>query len=156
MGCRDGVYPTWTLGARGVARGGAWRRWPRPRCLGRLVPAGPHRGETALAGGRGQVAQFCSKNRPMADTPKYMQARDPNLSRSGVGHVIFAALHVLALLFAWVLLFVTVPLHILYAVMTRPKPGEPTPYTHYRCPDCREYVLNGAKVCKHCGRALAP
>lgn len=32
----------------------------------------------------------------------------------------------------------------------------PSPQTHVRCPDCREFVLNEARKCKHCGAALVP
>jgi hypothetical protein len=32
----------------------------------------------------------------------------------------------------------------------------PTPYTHVRCPDCRELVRADARKCKHCGTALTP
>ena len=32
----------------------------------------------------------------------------------------------------------------------------PTPETHVKCPDCRELVLNEARVCKHCGCRLVP
>lgn len=32
----------------------------------------------------------------------------------------------------------------------------PRPDTHVRCPDCRELVLNEARVCKHCGCRLVP
>lgn len=32
----------------------------------------------------------------------------------------------------------------------------PTPETHRKCPDCRELVLNDARVCKHCGAHLVP
>lgn len=32
----------------------------------------------------------------------------------------------------------------------------PTPETHVKCPDCREFVLRDAKVCKHCGCKLVP
>lgn len=32
----------------------------------------------------------------------------------------------------------------------------PRPETHVRCPDCRELVLRGARVCKHCGCRLVP
>lgn len=32
----------------------------------------------------------------------------------------------------------------------------PSPYTHVRCPDCRELVLKEAKKCKHCGCGLVP
>ena len=34
--------------------------------------------------------------------------------------------------------------------------GIPHPDTHVKCPDCRELVLNEAKVCKHCGCKLIP
>jgi hypothetical protein len=32
----------------------------------------------------------------------------------------------------------------------------PSPSTHVKCPDCRELVLNEARVCKHCGCRLVP
>jgi hypothetical protein len=32
----------------------------------------------------------------------------------------------------------------------------PSPKTHIRCPDCREFVLKDARKCKHCGAALVP
>jgi hypothetical protein len=34
--------------------------------------------------------------------------------------------------------------------------GIPHPDTHVRCPDCREFVLNEASICKHCGCKLIP
>jgi len=34
--------------------------------------------------------------------------------------------------------------------------GEPRPATHVKCPDCREFVLKDARVCKHCGCKLIP
>lgn len=34
--------------------------------------------------------------------------------------------------------------------------GRPNPNTHVKCPDCREFVLREAKVCKHCGCKLIP
>jgi len=34
--------------------------------------------------------------------------------------------------------------------------GAPTPKTHVKCPDCKELVLNEARVCKHCGCQLIP
>ena len=33
---------------------------------------------------------------------------------------------------------------------------KPHPNTHVRCPDCREFVLKEARVCKHCGCKLIP
>jgi cytochrome bd-type quinol oxidase subunit 2 len=37
-----------------------------------------------------------------------------------------------------------------------PNPGDPAPSTHVKCPDCREFVLIDARVCKHCGCRLIP
>ncbi|MNS05831.1 hypothetical protein D3C72_372420 [compost metagenome] len=37
-----------------------------------------------------------------------------------------------------------------------PENAPPSPKTHVKCPDCRELVLNEAKVCKHCGCKLIP
>jgi len=48
-----------------------------------------------------------------------------------MGHLIFIILHILAIVFGFVLLFVTVPLHLIYAVMGSRKGGvlryEPNP-----------------------------
>jgi hypothetical protein len=35
-------------------------------------------------------------------------------------------------------------------------PLAPTPETHVRCPDCREFVFVDAVKCKHCGAKLVP
>ena len=35
-------------------------------------------------------------------------------------------------------------------------PDAPRPDTHVRCPDRKEFVLNEANVCKHCGAKLIP
>lgn len=32
----------------------------------------------------------------------------------------------------------------------------PSPDTHVRCPDCREFVLMDARKCKHCGSTIVP
>ncbi len=34
--------------------------------------------------------------------------------------------------------------------------NNPSPQTHVRCPECQEWVLKGAKICKHCHTKLAP
>jgi len=77
-----------------------------------------------------------------------------------MGHFVFIVLHVLAFISAGMLLFITIPLHIIYAVQTdkaaRADPERPTPETHVRCPDCKELVRNDANVCKHCGCKLTP
>jgi hypothetical protein len=75
-----------------------------------------------------------------------------------MGHAIFILLHLVALLFAAWLLFITVPLHIIYSVQAgkAEDPERPTPETHVRCPDCKELVRKDANVCKHCGCRLTP
>lgn len=44
---------------------------------------------------------------------------------------------------------------IIVPSLDRPK-GEPTPDTHIKCPDCREFVIKDARKCKHCGCILVP
>jgi hypothetical protein len=75
-----------------------------------------------------------------------------------MGHLIFLVLHVLALLFGPVLLFITIPAHLIYAAVGSRKrePNTPHPDTHVRCPDCKELIFKEAKVCKHCGCKLIP
>jgi predicted amidophosphoribosyltransferase len=71
-----------------------------------------------------------------------------------VGHLLFLILHVCALLFGMLALLVTIPLHLIYAVV-RSKPT-PSGWTHTVCPYCREYVHREASVCPHCRRELVP
>ena len=75
-----------------------------------------------------------------------------------MGHLIFIVLHLIALLFGAILLFVTIPAHLIYIAMKSKKrdPNAPTPWSHVRCPDCKELVLKEATVCKHCGCKLVP
>jgi len=79
-----------------------------------------------------------------------------------MGHAIFIVLHLLAVAFGAVLLFVTIPLHLIYAVNRRTAKGVataqpgPSARTHNHCPDCQEFVLKSANVCRFCGRALQP
>lgn len=35
-------------------------------------------------------------------------------------------------------------------------PAGPDPALQIRCPECREWILRGARKCKHCGSAVAP
>lgn len=80
-----------------------------------------------------------------------------------MGHFIFLILHFIAVMFGFVALFITIPLHLMYAssrktaknttklmrstVNTKQDEGE-----RVRCPDCKELILKEAIVCKHCGR----
>lgn len=71
-----------------------------------------------------------------------------------MGHLLFVILHLVAILFALVGLFVTIPLHIIYAVVRRGSRQQDT-RTRVACPMCKELVLEGARLCKHCGATLA-
>jgi ribosomal protein L40E len=74
-----------------------------------------------------------------------------------MGHFGFICLHLAALLFFAVALFVTVPLHIVYSILAgRSGPASATRATHVICPTCRELVHKEATKCRHCGQALVP
>lgn len=68
--------------------------------------------------------------------------------RSGFGWFILGGM------FSLIALFVVTVLPSQKAVPR--DPNAPTPDTHVRCPDCREYVYKDARKCKHCGIALVP
>jgi hypothetical protein len=74
-----------------------------------------------------------------------------------MGHLVFLLIHVAAVLFFPLALWVTLPLHLIYGVVGGSRRGDsPSPWTHVRCPDCKEVVRNDARVCRHCGCRLAP
>jgi cytochrome c oxidase assembly factor CtaG len=78
-----------------------------------------------------------------------------------MGHLLFVLLHAGLVLFAPVLLVVTVPLHLIYAAVRGNRapardPAAPAPETHVRCPDCRELVHKEARRCRFCGITLIP
>jgi hypothetical protein len=82
-----------------------------------------------------------------------------------MGHVIFIVLHLISVLFVFPMLLLTVPLHMIYAALSR-KSGQSTPfipgpgdiaagYVHeVNCPYCRELIRSDALKCKHCGSLL--
>ena len=78
------------------------------------------------------------------------------------GHVVFIVLHIVAIVFGFVFLIITIPAHLIYAAVSgksekAPSDAEtPTAETHVRCPACRELVRSDASKCKHCGTALVP
>jgi uncharacterized paraquat-inducible protein A len=85
----------------------------------------------------------------------------PQEDPRGMGHFIFLMLHLAAFLFfgiGW--LFITVPVHLVYAALAGRAPAAvvdaPSPETHVRCPECRELILKDARKCKHCGTRLVP
>ena len=79
-----------------------------------------------------------------------------------MGHVVFLVLHLLAFIFIWPGLLVTVPAHLIYAAVKGRQPkgrsaaDEPNARTHVRCPECRELVRMDATRCKHCSAPLVP
>jgi hypothetical protein len=61
----------------------------------------------------------------------------------------------------WFILGCLLPLFALLLVALMPAikardPLAPSPSTHVRCPDCREFVYKDASKCKHCGITLVP
>ena len=73
-----------------------------------------------------------------------------------MGHLFFVLMHVAAVLFYPLALWLTLPLHLIYGVLGRRRAGAPTRWTHVRCPDCKELVRKDAVVCRHCGCRLVP
>jgi hypothetical protein len=75
-----------------------------------------------------------------------------------MAHLLFLVMHACAIFFAPLLLLLTVPLHLIYGASSGRRSSEPHPTrsTHLRCPQCRELVLNEARLCKHCGTKLIP
>lgn len=68
--------------------------------------------------------------------------------RSGFGYFI---LSLLLSPIIGILIAIGVP-----TINTQPQAGTPHPDTHVKCPDCKEFILKEANVCKHCGCKLVP
>ena len=75
-----------------------------------------------------------------------------------MGHFLFIIQHLVAILFGMLLLFVTIPLHLIYAAVRSSKVKEPvpTPKTHHHCPECPELIRLDARVCRFCNCKLEP
>jgi len=76
-----------------------------------------------------------------------------------MGHLLFLILHFIAAMFGAVLLFVTIPLHLIYGAASSkpaPDPNRPQPRTHVICPSCRELVRRDASICRFCRQGLVP
>jgi len=60
----------------------------------------------------------------------------------------------------WFLLGLCFGVFALFVVAVLPSRARdknaPSPNTHVKCPDCREFVLRDARICKHCGCKLLP
>lgn len=73
-----------------------------------------------------------------------------------MGHIVFLVLHLLAILLGFVLLFVTIPAHLIYSAARSRRSTESDRGDTTRCPTCREVVRRDASRCKHCGETLVP
>jgi hypothetical protein len=60
----------------------------------------------------------------------------------------------------WFILGCIFPILSFLAILVLPTvpndDDKPSPKTHVKCPDCKEFVLKDANVCKHCGCKLVP
>lgn len=58
--------------------------------------------------------------------------------------------------FVWFFLSVLLSplLSLLLVLVLKDLTNEPNGTSHVKCPDCREFILKDARVCKHCGYRL--
>jgi len=81
-----------------------------------------------------------------------------------MGHLLLVILHLVCLFVFWAGLLLTVPLHLIYAVMSsrrnaaelREQDAQRELSQMVRCGECRELVRWDAIKCKHCGAQLTP
>ena len=68
-----------------------------------------------------------------------------------VGNIIFIVLHIVAVLFGFWMLIITIPAHLIFLAIGGRGATAPTADTHRRCVMCAELILKDAIKCKHCG-----
>lgn len=81
-----------------------------------------------------------------------------------LGHFIFCVLHLISLFAFAAALVLTIPLHLIYAVLSSRAKDQREQADQARreqvpqvaCPECRESVRWDALKCKHCGAKLTP
>jgi hypothetical protein len=79
-----------------------------------------------------------------------------------MGHLLLVILHVVAAFAFWPALFVTVPLHLVYGVMSARSDAADEAASRARdaaellrpCPKCAELIQRAAVVCRHCGASV--
>lgn len=79
-----------------------------------------------------------------------------------MGHVLLFALHVIAIFFYWPALFVTMPAHLVYGIMTAQSDKAERAQEQARdaaallrpCSKCAEPIQRAAVVCRYCGAAV--
>lgn len=69
-----------------------------------------------------------------------------------MGNFIFVVLHVIAVVFGFWMLVITIPAHLIYVAVSGKSADADG--DRVKCPACAELILREAKVCKHCGHAL--
>jgi predicted amidophosphoribosyltransferase len=85
-----------------------------------------------------------------------------------MGHIIFVILHLIALIFGWVFLLITIPMHLIYSAASKPKTlredgkqrgggllGQLVDevyvgYAMRNCPYCKKKVMKDASKCPYC------
>lgn len=77
----------------------------------------------------------------------------PGLNASSRKHPSAGGIWLLNIFFGWTVLGWLIAL--IWSASGSPT-SAPSPSTHVKCPDCREFVLKEARVCKHCGCRLTP
>jgi predicted amidophosphoribosyltransferase len=71
-----------------------------------------------------------------------------------MGTAVFLVIHIIALVSFPLALFVTIPLHLIYAAASGN--SKPDTYNHGKCPACQELVHIDASICPHCRSKLVP
>ena len=71
-----------------------------------------------------------------------------------MGHVIFMILHFMAILFGFVFLFLTIPLHLIFCVIEGNNPNNKKVNYSKNCPFCNELIHRDAIICRYCDKEI--
>ena len=71
-----------------------------------------------------------------------------------MGNFVFCVLHLFALVFGFVFLFITIPAHLIYSGVSKKPDRSVIPDRIYKdkvCPKCNALITDGAMYCWSCG-----